>query len=146
MRRWVSRGGFDDRRHLTFAREPMQMTHSEFVAAVQAKQISVRANMSLALHVMNGNIMPMRYRAAHIFWTWVWFLMFPAALALGIWYSWWDALLCFMAAGPVKAGFKQSAGQFMLDHALENEAFYDAMMRVNMFHIDPAQPATHVAA
>lgn len=33
---------------------------------------------------MNGNYMPMHYRAAHIFWTSVWFLMFPAALALGI--------------------------------------------------------------
>lgn len=122
------------------------MTHSEFVAAFRAKQITVRANMSLALQVMNGNYMPMQYRAAHIFWTWVWFLMFPAALALGIWYSWWAALLCFMAAGPVKAGFKQSAAQFMLDHALEDEAFYNAMVKVNMFHIEPAQPAVSAAA
>jgi hypothetical protein len=48
----------------------MQMTHSEFVAAFRAKQITVRANMSLALQIINGNHMPMHYRAAHIFWTW----------------------------------------------------------------------------
>jgi hypothetical protein len=47
----------------------MQMGHSEFVAAFRAKRITVRANMSLALQVMNGNYMPMHYRAAHIFWT-----------------------------------------------------------------------------
>jgi len=111
-----------------------------------AKQISVRANLSLALHVMNGNYVPMRYRAAHIFWTWVWLLMFPAALVLGIWYSCWAALLCFMATGAVKAGFKQSAAEFILEHALENEAFYDAMLKVNMFHITPVQPARGVAA
>ena len=122
------------------------MTHSEFVAAFRAKQISVRANMSLALQVMNGNYMPMHYRAAHIFWTWVWFLMFPAALALGIWYSWWAALLCVLATGPVKAGFKKSAAQFMLDHALENEEFYNAMLKVDMFRIEPVQPAVGAVA
>ena len=122
------------------------MTHSEFVALFRAKQISVRANLSLALHVMNANVMPMRYRAAHIFWTWVWFLMFPAALALGIWYSWWAALVCFLAAGPVKAGFKHSGAESVLEHALDNEEFYNAMMKVNMFHISPVQSATRTAA
>jgi hypothetical protein len=123
------------------------MTHPEFVAAFRAKQISVRANMSLALQVMNTtNYMPAHHRAAHIFWTWVWFLMFPAALALGIWYSWWAALLCFLATGPVKAGFKKSACDFILEHALENEEFYNAMMKVGMFRIDPVQPAVGAAA
>jgi hypothetical protein len=122
------------------------MTHSEFVAAVRAKQITVRANMSLTLQVMNGNYLPMHHRAAYFMWTWIWFLMFPAALALGIWYSWWAALLCFLATGPVKKGLKQSACESILDHALENEAFYNAMIKVNMFHITPLQPAVSAAA
>jgi hypothetical protein len=125
---------------------PIHMTHSDFVSAVRAKQISVRADLSLALHVMNSNIMPTRYRAAHIFWTWVWFLMFPAALGLGIWYSWWAALLCFMAAGPVKAGFKQSGAEFVLEHALDNEEFYNAMMKVGMFRIYSVEPAKSTSA
>ncbi len=41
---------------------------------------------------------------------------------------------------------KQSAGEFMLEHGLENEAFYDAMMKVNMFDITRVTPATSVAA
>lgn len=48
--------------------------------------------------------------------------MFPAVLALGIWYSWWAALLCFLATGPVKAGL------------------------VDMFGVDPVQPAVSAAA
>jgi hypothetical protein len=72
--------------------------------------------------------------------------MFPAALPLGIWYSWWAALLCILATGPVKAGFKKSAAGFVLEHALENEEFYTAMMKVNMFHIEQVQPAVSAAA
>jgi hypothetical protein len=121
------------------------MTHPEFVAAFRARQISVRGNESLALQIMNGNLMPMHYRASHAFWTWVWFLMFPAAIALGIWFRWWAGVLCFLATGPVKAGFKKSACEFILEHAIENEGFYNIVSKAGMFHIEPAQPTKAAA-
>lgn len=101
------------------------MTHSDFVDAYNAGSLKVHVDRSLALHLMNTPMMPRRYRAAHLFWTWVWFLSFPAAIALLIWYRWWVGLLLFFVAlFPLRNAIGRSACRFVLDTALENEEFF----------------------
>lgn len=122
------------------------MTHAAFAEAFKAKGIQVRANRSLAFHVMNGSLMPMRYRAGHIFWSWVWLLMFPGALVLGVWFSWWAAILCFVATSPLRNGIAHSACEHVLEHALEDANFYELVTKAGMFHIEILSPESIGAA
>jgi hypothetical protein len=80
-------------------------------------------------------LLPMQYRAAWIFWTWVWFLMFPGSIALGVMYHWWAGVLCLFLSTAVLNGTKESAFEFVLEHALEDAEFYGRMAEVGMFHI-----------
>lgn len=67
----------------------------------------------------------MRYRAAYIFWSWVWILSIPAAIAVMFLYKWWVGLLILITITPlISKSTKKSAMEFMIDHALENSKFY----------------------
>ena len=122
------------------------MDHAEFARAFRAGEISVRLDRALALRVVGSPLLPARYRAAHAFWSWLRLLMFPAAIALGIWYSWWAALLCFLISFPVSSGVKASAFEFVLEHAVADRAFYERLLPSGLFHIEPKAGARGVIA
>lgn len=118
----------------------MTMTHSDFVTRYKTGSLKVRVDRGLALRMMNSPMMPGRYRAAHLFWTWVWFLSFPAAIALFIWHRWWSGLLVLLVAlFPVRTAIGRSACEFVLELALESEEFFLAATEARALVIEGEQ-------
>jgi len=115
----------------------LNMTHNDFTAAYRAGSIKVHVHRRLALQMMDTSIAPRRYRAAHLLWTWIWFLSFPAALGLFIWHTWWSGLaLLLFALFPLRAAVGESACQFVLETALEREDFYLAAIKARALIVD----------
>ncbi len=101
------------------------MEHSEFVQSWNEGKLEIDVDRSKALQVANSKMLPKRYQAAHIFWSWVWILSIPAALAVMYFYTWWAGLLLLVFLTPVlSSSTKKSAMQFMIDHSVENPDFY----------------------
>jgi hypothetical protein len=101
------------------------MEYSEFVNSWKQQSHNVTVNRSKALQVMNRGILPKQYQYAHIFWTWVWILMYPVGIALMFFTKWWIGLIFLIfVPGTISTAVKKSAMQFMIDHALENPEFY----------------------
>ena len=74
---------------------------------------------------MGTTAMAKRYRAAHLFWSWVWFLSVPAAIACMIWVRWWIGLIVLIIGFALPKAIKQSAAQFVIEQALDDEQFYN---------------------
>lgn len=102
------------------------MTHTEFVEGWENGDLEVQVDRSAALRIANGDVLPERYQHAHIFWTWVWFLSIPGGIAAAIWIEWWIGLaLLFLLCPALFKASRKAACQFMIDHALESEEFFD---------------------
>ena len=76
------------------------MAHSDFVQAWNVGKLEVDVDRSKALQVASSKMLPKRYQAAHIFWSWVWILSIPAALAVMFLYKWWAGLLILVLVTP----------------------------------------------
>lgn len=107
------------------------MTHQEFVAMRKAGTIKAGIDQSTALKLTD--YLPKQYQAAHIFWSWVWVLSIPGFIAVAIFVKWWIGLLLLFIVTPmIKNGVKQSAAQFALQHAQDNEEFFDMLVSNNV--------------
>lgn len=100
------------------------MTHEEFVRAYKSGQITVAVNRHLVLSLMNSPYVAGRYKATHLFWTWVWFLAIPAGIATVILVKWWIGLIVLALGFFLPRAIKNSATGFVLKQALEDEQFY----------------------
>ena len=102
-----------------------QMEHAEFVQSWNAGKLEVDVDRSKALQVAGSNMLPKRYQAAHIFWSWVWMLSIPASVAVMYFYTWWAGLIILVLIAPaLLRSTKESAMEFMIDHSVENPEFY----------------------
>ena len=102
------------------------MDHSEFIQSWNQGKLEIDVDRSKALKVANSKMLPKRYQAAHMFWSWVWILSIPAAFAVMYFYTWWAGLLLLVFLTPaLSKSTKKSAMQFMIDHSVENPKFYD---------------------
>ena len=89
-------------------------------------KLQIDVDRSKALQIAGSANFPKRYRYALNFWSWVWILSIPAAIAVIYLYTWWVGLLMLFVLTPMLSGAtKKSAMQFMIDHALENPEFYE---------------------
>lgn len=101
------------------------MEHSEFVQAWNQGKLEIDVDRSKALQIAGSKMLPKRYQAAHMFWSWVWILSIPAAFAVMYFYTWWAGLLLLIFLTPaLSSSTKKSAMQFMIDHSVENPEFY----------------------
>src|SRR5688572_19785174 len=101
------------------------MEHRDFVASWKTGLIRVSVNRTMALQIAGSKLLPSRYRVAHHFWSWIWFLSIPAGFMMMYFYSFWIGLLMLLVGTPLLSkATKQSAFQFMIDHALEDARFY----------------------
>lgn len=80
--------------------------------------------------------LPMRYQAAHNFWSLILILSVPAALVLWYFTKWyWGVLsLCFITP-IINESVRKSACQFVMEHALADPAFFEAMFRQRMISV-----------
>jgi len=100
------------------------MEHSEFVETWNQGKLEVDVNRSKALQIANSKMLPKRYRAAHIFWSWVWMLSIPAGIAVMFLYKWWVGMILLLVTPVISKATKKSAMQFMIDYSLESPEFY----------------------
>jgi diguanylate cyclase (GGDEF)-like protein len=101
------------------------MDHADFVRAWKAGDLLVDVSRPKALAVVDTALMPMRYRAAHMFWSWLWFLSIPGAFVVMFLWKWWVGVLLLLFVTPtISKAVKHSAMEFMIDHALEDPEFY----------------------
>ena len=106
------------------------MTHAEFVEGCQSKRVDAHVNKLLALKLMDTALMPKRYRVAYLFWTWIWFVSVPAAIACFIWTRWWIGVIVLFVGWALPEAIRRSACEFVLEQALEDEGFYNAAVKV----------------
>ena len=69
-------------------------------------------------------ILPRRYQAAHLLWTWIWFISLPAAVACFVWVRVWVGVIVLFVALVLPKAIKRSASQFVVDDALEDAEFF----------------------
>ena len=101
------------------------MDHADFVRSWKDGKLEVDVHRSKALTIAGSKLLPKRYQAAHLFWTWVWIFSIPAAFAVMYFFTWWIGLLMlFLLTPALSSSTKKSAQQFMIDHAIENPEFY----------------------
>jgi hypothetical protein len=114
------------------------MEHAEFVRAWNAREVLVDVDRSKALSAAGSKLLPKRYQLAHLFWSWVWLLTVPAAIAIMFLYKWWVGLLVLLFVTPtLSRATKGSAMQFMIDHALENAEFYRFAVDQGVIRVRP---------
>lgn len=101
------------------------LSHDELCRLHQQGQISVRANMSVAMHICDDDPrIPKGVRAAHHFWKWVSLLMFIGGPISIIWLKWYWGVLIFFVGSIVMKATSQSAGQFVVEAVLQDESLY----------------------
>jgi hypothetical protein len=105
------------------------MTHAEFINAYNQGKIEIAVNRSAAMHVCDQKgALPGNVRAAHLFWKNLGCLMPIAGLVALIWVPWYWSVVGIVAGFFVMSATRQSAAGFVLEHALQNPAFWSAMV------------------
>ena len=103
------------------------MTYEEFVEKNSQNKVSAGIDNTVALILIKQ--LSKRYRAAHLFWSWIWVLSIPAFICVAIFYKWWVGLLLLAIITPmISRSTKESAAQFVLSHAIENKNFFNLLL------------------
>ncbi len=106
------------------------MEYQEYKKLRSERRILAGIDNSKALILIN--YLPKQYQYAHIFWSWVWILSIPAFIGIAIFYKWWIGLiLLFFMTPMISRATKKSAAQFVLEHAEENEEFFNKVVGEN---------------
>ena len=102
------------------------MTYEEFIELRGQNKVVAGIDNSVALRLVDR--LPKRYRAAVYFWSWIWMLSVRAGILVAIFYKWWVGLLVLLFVTPVLfTANKKSAAQFVLEHATENQDFFEPL-------------------
>jgi len=116
------------------------MEHEDFVRGYRSGRVRVHVEREEAVKIAASDWLPTRYRVAHLFWSWAALLcLFGGPIAL-FWVEWWIAggITAFGLVG--RSAARYSACEFVLEHALEEPSFYDAVRGVGIIKVDePAQ-------
>ena len=105
------------------------MEHQEFVDGYRSGVVAAHVDPSRAMHVCDRpTLMPGRYRAAHHFWKIVAVLLALAGLLSLFWVRWWVGVAMLISGLVLMPAVQRSAAGFVLEHALEDSAFYKQMV------------------
>lgn len=112
------------------------LSHEELNTLYKAGKISAHANMSSSMHICNSDPrIPTAKKAAHIFWQLTSILIFiggPISMFFIKWY--WGVAILFFSFIVMNAT-RRSAGEFVIETALENKGFYHDMLARNVLFI-----------
>lgn len=112
------------------------MEYAEFIKSWNEGKLEIDVDRSRALQIAKSKMLPKRYQAAHMFWSWVWILSIPAAFAVMYFYAWWAGLLLIVFLTPaLSSSTKKSAMQFMIDHSVEDPEFYQFAMSEGVIRV-----------
>jgi len=113
------------------------MDHREFVEQYTSGKLSVYINGSYALRVISAGYLPKRYYWAHTFWSWVWLLSIPIGIILLFFNIGIGILVLFFISFLGGKAIKKSAVDFVLQHALEDEQFFNFVLKKKILIIKP---------
>lgn len=103
------------------------MKYDDFIKLKKEGKIYAVVNKSMVLKLVN--LLPKRYRFAHLFWSWIWMLSIPAFILVAIFYKWWVGLLLLFIVTPIiSKSVKKSAAQFLLEYAEEDKKFFKLLL------------------
>jgi hypothetical protein len=116
------------------------MDHQEFLSQYRAGIVQMRTAVFGVRLQQALSMLPKRYQAAHALWSWVWFLSFPASIALGIWVKWWVGVVTFLFVPYVlRNSIQKSARGFLIEYAVESKTFYDWAISNQVIEVIPAR-------
>lgn len=106
------------------------MTYQEYRTLRTAGQISAGIDNSTALRLIDR--LPRQYQYAHTFWSWVWMLSIPGFIILAF-FTFGIGILGLIFVTPmIFRATKKSAAQFVLQHAEDDEAFFNLLVARNL--------------
>ena len=116
------------------------MNHEEFTQKWNEGLLEIDVDCSKSLQVANSNMLPKQYQFSLIFWSTVWLVSIPFAILMMIFYKWWIGLLIFIFVTPIifKAT-KKVTMQFMIDHSVDNQEFYDIAVKEGVIRVREKQ-------
>ena len=112
------------------------MTHSEFLEAYHAREVKIHINRSEALHLVKTKLFDRYTATAFLILTWISVLLFPAAIALFIWFkllSIFVLIIAFMLPNAIRT----SAAQSVRDKILKDEVAYYNLTRSKIVVVEP---------
>ena len=103
------------------------MDYNSFITLRKEGKIKAGIDTSVALKLIDS--LPKRYRFTHYFWSWIWILTIPVCILLAIFIKWWLGLILILTVTPgIYKVVKISAVQFVLEHATDNEDFFNKLV------------------
>jgi hypothetical protein len=107
------------------------VSYDEFKALYDRGVASIGVGRSDAFRIIE--FLPTRYRAIVYFFSFLWLLSIPMCIAVSIFYRWWLGLILLVVIQPTFfSAIKRWSAERVLDHALQNPEFFDALMSLNM--------------
>ena len=100
------------------------MTHREFIEGYKARTIRVTVNRSLAFQAIQSREMAWQHRVAAQFWGSIWFLSFPAAIAVAIWVWWVWGVVVLVLGQMIGTATKSSTMESVVEQAVDDESFF----------------------
>jgi hypothetical protein len=99
--------------------------YSRDIEDIRAGRAKLAINRSKAIAAAGHLAGPRLY--AHLLWTWIHFLIYPAALISMFWFPWWWGLIALVVnAIIVFPAVRSSAATFVAEYAMENNGFMAA--------------------
>jgi hypothetical protein len=115
------------------------MTHKEFVEVYKSGTVRVEINESDALKLMNTSLVDRPYQYATIFWSWIWILCIPIGVVLIIWVNMWLGIAVVVIGLLLPRAIKKSSSENVLEQALRNEEFYNALVEAEIMKVERIQ-------
>lgn len=115
------------------------MTHKEVVDGYHTGKLRILINESAALKLMNTTFVDKPYQYATIFWSWVWMLSIPIGIALIIWVNMWLGIAVIVIGLILPQAIKRSSSENVLEQALRDEEFYNALVEAEIIKIEPRE-------
>lgn len=101
------------------------MSHKEFVELYKSGKLNVYVNKSYSLRSISAGYLPKRYYWAHTFWSWIWLLSIPVGIIMLFFNVGIGILILFLVSFLGGKAVKRSAMDFVIQHALKDENFFD---------------------
>lgn len=116
------------------------MKHKEFIEKYKKGEIEVMVNKSNSLKTISAGYLPKQYYWAHTLWSWIWFISIPVGIILLFVNITVGILVLFFISFLGGRAVKKAASQFVLEHAIKNENFYNFAVQNETLIIKEAFP------
>ncbi len=112
------------------------LSHDDFCAKYKKGRVKVHVDKFMANKFVEQGLLPAGYRAARLFYAWIWILGMAGGAVIAFTYKWWVGLIVFIVATRLPEAIRMTAAQEVRDQILENEEFYTMAVKENLINIE----------